>query len=65
MLKNKIIIVDNINKNQGILTFYKNGKKEIQIEAFIGKNGLTKNKVEGDGKTPIGKYELGICFGDL
>ena len=60
---NNIIVVNNINKNKGILTFCKNGEKVLQTTAFIGKNGLTRIKVEGDGKTPIGRYELGICFG--
>ncbi len=28
----------------------------------IGINGVTKDKKEGDGKTPLGKYSLGIAF---
>ncbi len=40
------------------------GYKEIfETEAFIGRNGFTKQKNEGDGKTPIGTYEIGILFG--
>ena len=35
----------------------------IKTEAYIGKNGMTKNKIEGDGKTPIGKFCIGIAFG--
>ena len=34
--------------------------KEI---CYIGKNGLTKAKKEGDLKTPIGEFKLGIAFG--
>lgn len=30
---------------------------------YIGKNGLTNNKKEGDGKTPLGIFKLGITFG--
>lgn len=33
--------------------------KDFLCRAFIGKNGLTKNKIEGDLCTPIGKFELG------
>ena len=33
--------------------------KAFLCRAFIGKNGLTKNKIEGDLCTPIGKFELG------
>ncbi len=39
-----------------ILTF---PKCNIETIAYIGKNGLTNEKIEGDGKTPIGKFELG------
>lgn len=33
------------------------------MEAYIGKNGTTKEKEEGDLKTPIGEFELGIILG--
>lgn len=35
----------------------------IKTDAYIGKNGMTKNKIEGDGKTPSGKFGIGIAFG--
>ena len=38
-------------------------KKIFETEAFIGRNGFTKDKIEGDGKTPIGVYKTGILFG--
>lgn len=41
----------------------KERKKVIETQAFIGKNGMTINKVEGDGKTPEGLFKLGIAFG--
>ena len=41
----------------------KNNIKICDTYAFIGKNGLTRNKREGDQKTPIGKFLLGIMFG--
>ena len=31
---------------------------EFQFRCVIGKNGLKKNKIEGDGSTPIGKFKL-------
>ena len=37
--------------------------KELNEICYIGKNGLTKNKIEGDFKTPIGLFDLGIVFG--
>ena len=37
-----------------------NNLKEI---CFIGKKGMTNQKKEGDQKTPIGEFKLGIAFG--
>ena len=37
--------------------------KSLKVVATIGKNGLTNNLVEGDMKTPIGEFDLGIAFG--
>lgn len=34
-------------------------------QVYIGKNGLTNNKVEGDFCTPIGEYNLGFAFGTM
>lgn len=45
------------------LRFYKQNKKIIETDAYIGKNGMTLNKTEGDLKTPKGISELGIKFG--
>ena len=56
ILKNTIYIRK--EKDNYYLT-YKNFK-EI---CYIGKNGLTNNKKEGDYKTPIGVFNLGIAFG--
>lgn len=33
--------------------------KDFFCKAFIGKNGLTNDKIEGDMCTPIGKFKLG------
>lgn len=56
-----VIQSDNITKAQ--LTFYEGKTKIFETQAFIGRNGMTKHKIEGDGKTPEGKYKLGIAFG--
>ena len=42
---------------------YKNNIKLDEGFAYIGKNGITDNKKESDGKTPSGKFELGLAFG--
>jgi L,D-peptidoglycan transpeptidase YkuD (ErfK/YbiS/YcfS/YnhG family) len=34
-----------------------------EIQTVIGKNGLTKDKCEGDRKTPIGLFRIGTGFG--
>ena len=34
-----------------------------EMKGIVGKNGLTKNKKEGDGKSPIGMYSFGTAFG--
>lgn len=46
-------------KNKGILKY---PKCNIEAEAYIGRNGLTNQKEEGDQKTPIGEFELGIIL---
>ena len=38
--------------------------KDMKVKAVIGKNGLTDNLIEGDMKTPIGEFDLGIAFGN-
>ncbi len=48
----------NINDKEAIL---KIGNK--RIKAYIGLNGVTINKQEGDYKTPLGIFNLGISFG--
>ena len=34
----------------------------IETKAYIGRNGITEDKKEGDGKTPLGSFELGIIL---
>ena len=37
--------------------------QEFSVIGTVGVRGLTHNKGEGDGKTPIGLYSLGNAFG--
>ena len=46
-----------ILKNKETLHF-----KEFKFKCCIGKNGLTKNKIEGDKKTPKGIYTIGNLY---
>ncbi len=50
-----------------LLTLYKkvNGlfKKKLSATCYIGKNGMTKNKTEGDMSTPLGKFDITRAFG--
>ena len=58
-MDNKIHVFFN-EENKTILKF---PKYNIETIAYIGKNGLTNDKNEGDGKTPIGEFELGLILG--
>lgn len=40
-----------------------NLKHVLSTTGYIGKNGFTTNKKEGDGKSPVGKYSIGTAFG--
>lgn len=48
------------DENMAILRY---PQYNIKTTAYIGKNGVTTNKKEGDGKTPLGEFELGITLG--
>lgn len=63
--KKKMNMVDNeikvlIGSNNTVLKF---PKCNIEAPAFIGKNGPTTNKREGDDCTPVGKFDLGLLLG--
>lgn len=47
-------------KSKGILKF---PRCNIETSAYLGKNGVTSKKKEGDGKTPLGEFELGLLLG--
>ena len=44
-------------KNKATLIF-----DDFIFRCSIGKRGLTKNKIEGDKKTPIGNFSLGNLY---
>lgn len=38
-------------------------RRTVSANGYVGKNGITDSKKEGDGKTPTGIYDLGTAFG--
>ncbi|WP_246942786.1 stalk domain-containing protein [Bacillus pinisoli] len=66
----QIVVVtgDHINSTKGNLVLYENldgtWVKTIEnVGVVFGKNGLSKEKAEGDGRTPIGLFGLESSFG--
>ena len=49
-----------VNNEKILLQF---PKCNVETKAFVGENGVTQNKIEGDGKTLLGEFELGNIFG--
>ena len=45
-------------KNYFFLVFF----DDFYFRCCIGKKGLGKKKIEGDGKTPVGKFSLGNLY---
>ena len=48
-----------------MITVYQNGELHFQNKIYkcaIGRNGIKKNKIEGDGCTPAGTYSLGPLY---
>lgn len=63
-----LITTKGYNTNQGqVRTFEKDGngkwQQQLSATAYIGKNGFADQKVEGDLKSPTGKYSIGHAFG--
>lgn len=67
MNKMLITVIQEKDADKTKLSLYeineKEKKKIFDTQAFIGINGMTTEKREGDGKTPEGQFELGIAFG--
>ena len=67
-LLKQIILVNQLkDRNRAKLQFFEiegdSFIKELETIAFIGKNGMTSEKMEGDKKTPVGIFEFGTAFG--
>ncbi len=54
------ILVQILEQEKAILKY---PKCNIEVDAYIGRNGATEQKQEGDGKTPLGEFELGVILG--
>lgn len=65
MIKNtsQLILVNQTDSCKAKLRFLENEKLIFETDAFIGRNGMISDKIEGDGKTPKGSFKLGIAFG--
>lgn len=57
-MRDDIIVIRQISKQTGVLSF-----KNIICKAWLGKNGTAVDKIEGDLKTPVGRFDLGIVMG--
>ncbi len=58
------ILVTQMEKTKAKLEVFDNQNNLLlTTEAFIGQEGLTKDKKEGDKQTPVGTFELGLLFG--
>lgn len=72
-LKEAKIDIKDIKKDQLIIAkvndamyLYSNNKLDFKLSPiYIGENGVTNNKKEGDGKTPLGLYDIGFAFGTV
>ena len=60
---NIVVTQNKFNFQKATLEVFDNNTLLLKTDAFIGKNGMTKFKKEGDKKTPIGNFELGVAFG--
>jgi len=58
-INNKIYVFIT-DENNAILKY---PKYNIATKAYIGRNGVTIRKQEGDGKTPLGEFKLGKILG--
>ena len=58
-MKKQFILVKAKENSRAIVNF----NNEFITEGYIGKNGVTNNKIEGDGKTPLGIFNIGVSFG--
>ena len=45
------------------ICLYKDNELILKAPCFVGKNGITNNKIEGDMATPAGTFEITSAFG--
>lgn len=67
-MKAKQIVVVKAVDSDALITCYEkrgDGYKRVlpPMKGYVGKHGVTKNKREGDGKTPEGVFAIGFAFG--
>lgn len=62
--KQLIIVTTNGTRADVKCYFYEDDvwNENVTCSAYIGKNGSTENKTEGDGCTPLGLYKIGSAF---
>lgn len=63
-----LVTTKDYHTNEGLLKLYEKKKKwklVLTTQAYIGKNGFTDMKKEGDQKSPTGKYTINSTFGYL
>lgn len=65
---NSLILVDTKEKISTLKFLEKSSDGHVSkvlfaTEVLIGRNGVVAEKREGDGKTPLGEFEIGIAFG--
>ena len=62
-MENNLIKVKSLGDSNGILEVFEGRKKVYETNCLLGKNGVAMDKKEGDFKTPVGKFNLGLAFG--
>jgi L,D-peptidoglycan transpeptidase YkuD (ErfK/YbiS/YcfS/YnhG family) len=62
--KQTILIKPNeVNKSIGTAEFYEDGRQVVVYDVVLGRNGISAQKIEGDGNTPVGEYSISTIFG--
>lgn len=61
----QVLLVVPFEKTKARAHFFEDGKEIYSVVGNIGRNGVAaiNEKREGDGKTPLGKYEITALFG--
>ena len=65
-MKTKFLVVGD-KKGAPYCEFYAycDDKLVFHTRGTVGRNGVSEDRVEGDGTTPIGTFKMGKCFGLL